>query len=144
MIGMSDNKLRHSRAVANKCYELAKKYNFGDDFAKKMYLLGFIHDIGYDFVEDPTMHAEVSADFLNCLFNKPANFDESKEYLAIKEHSQIPTKKSIEWEILTEADMNINSKGEDVGVEKRLEDILERYGENSIQYQKAKQVIKLF
>ena len=144
MIGISDNKLRHSRAVANKCYELAKKYHFDDDFAKKMYLLGFIHDIGYDFVDDPVEHPEISADFLSCLLGKPAGFEDSKEYLAIKEHSQIPTNKSIEWEILTEADMNINSKGEDVGVEKRLEDIMKRYGKESIQYKQAIQVIKLF
>ncbi len=40
--------------------------------------------------------------------------------------------------------MNINSKGEDVGVEKRLEDIMKRYGKESIQYKQAIQVIKLF
>lgn len=43
--------------------------------------------------------------------------------------------------ILNMADMQIDKYGNDVGYKKRLEDIKTRYGEDSIQYINAKNVI---
>lgn len=40
------------------------------------------------------------------------------------------------------ADMQINKQGEDVGYEKRLDDIKVRYGGNSEAYLNAKQLIE--
>ena len=42
--------------------------------------------------------------------------------------------RSIEWLILNTADMTIDSKGNKVAVTQRLQDIKERYGEQSNQY----------
>lgn len=45
-------------------------------------------------------------------------------------------------EILNQADMQIDKYGNDVGYEKRLEDIKQRYGEESIVYQKAYKLVE--
>ncbi len=50
-------------------------------------------------------------------------------------HSLAVAKKMAE--ILNKADMQIDKYGNDVGYTKRLEDIKNRYGENSITYKNA-------
>ena len=49
---------------------------------------------------------------------------------------------SLYLDILNQADMQIDKYGNDVGYDKRLEDIKQRYGNNSIQYINAKEIIK--
>jgi hypothetical protein len=55
-------------------------------------------------------------------------------YEAIKKHSKYTENETVEWKILSMADLMINSKGEEVTVTERLEDIKNRYGEHSDQY----------
>ena len=50
--------------------------------------------------------------------------------------------KSIYLDILNQSDMQIDKYGNDVGYEKRLEDIKNRYGEDSIQYTNSYKIIK--
>ena len=45
-------------------------------------------------------------------------------------------------DILNQADMQIDKYGNDIGYERRLEDIKERYGTNSNIYRKAEILIK--
>ena len=49
---------------------------------------------------------------------------------------------SEELDMLNMADMRIDSKGNDVGVEKRLEDIATRYGKASMQFIEAELLAK--
>ena len=54
-IGITSNRLEHSIAVARKCYTLAKtEYEMSEEEARKMFLMGFIHDMGYEFTDDST------------------------------------------------------------------------------------------
>lgn len=55
-------------------------------------------------------------------------------YEAIKKHSKYTESETVEWKILSMADLMINSKGEEVTATERLEDIKNRYGEHSDQY----------
>lgn len=47
---MIDNdRLNHSLAVARKMVEIGKLYNLKDDELRDLYVLGFNHDIGYEY-----------------------------------------------------------------------------------------------
>ena len=47
---MVDNdRLNHSLAVARKMVDIGKVYNLNDDELKDLYVLGFNHDIGYEY-----------------------------------------------------------------------------------------------
>ena len=133
---LTENRVLHSLGVARKCYTLSKELKMPEKFCRKMFFLGYIHDIGYEF-EDSEGHARISADILHSLGCN--NYDTLQ---AIKYHSENDKTDNLEWKILTEADMTIDSKGNEVTIEERLNDIKERYGETSKQYKTALKVIK--
>ena len=46
---MDDDKLKHSYVVACKMIELGKERKLSDESLEELFMLGFIHDIGYQF-----------------------------------------------------------------------------------------------
>jgi len=130
---MEENRLKHSLAVANKMVEL----NNGTD-KENVFLIGYLHDIGYDFLEnrnDTSIHNKIGGEIL-----KKSRFKYWKE---VYYHGDLnPEYKSDYLNLLNTADMMIDSKGNDVGFNKRLEDIMCRYGDSSEVYIKAKQLIE--
>ena len=46
---MDDDRLKHSYAVACKMIELGKERKLSDESLEELFMLGFIHDIGYQF-----------------------------------------------------------------------------------------------
>ena len=131
---MIDNdRVRHSLAVAKKMIEIGKEYNLNDNELQDLFLLGFNHDIGYEY-EDNSNHGHIGGEILN-----RNNYKYWKE---IYYHGNINTEyKSLFLEILNKADMQIDKYGNDVGYDKRLEDIKNRYGENSTTYKNAEILI---
>lgn len=128
---MVDNdRLNHSLAVARKMVEIGKEYNLNDDELKDLYVLGFNHDIGYEY-KNNSNHAHIGGEIL-----KRNNYKYWKE---IYYHGDINAKyTSLFLKILNKADMQIDKYGNDVGYINRLEDIKKRYGENSTTYKNAK------
>ena len=130
---MDENRLKHSLAVANKMVELNKGVNKED-----LFLIGYLHDIGYDFLKDnknTSMHNKIGGEIL-----RKSGFKYWKEVYC---HGDIDDEyKSKYLDLLNTADMMIDSMGNDVGFEKRLEDILVRYGENSKVYINAKKLVE--
>ena len=58
---MIDNyKLKHSLAVARKMVEIGKEYNLNDDKLQDLFVLGFNHDIGYEY-ENNSNHAHIGS-----------------------------------------------------------------------------------
>ena len=146
-IGINDNRLKHSLAVAKRCYTLALEYVPGDiNFARKMFEIGFNHDIGYEFTsrKEKSEHGRIGSMILEHAFGHHS----SKGLDAIKYHGNPETPseyRTIEWYVLNHADLTINSKGEEVTMEERLEDIKEKNGTDSTSYNDARimvQVIK--
>ena len=133
-IGISENRLRHSIGVARKAYNLSKEMGYAEEFARRMFMLGYIHDIGYEFSTKQEEHPAKSAELLSLLAGGINNPITDNEVNAIREHGQYPVHNTLEYKILNMADMLVNSKGEEVSVSQRLEDIKERYGEHSDQY----------
>lgn len=117
--------------VARIAQKLAKKLRPQDDiFAKNMFLLGFVHDIGYEFTQDPTLHPEIGGKIL-----QNAGY---KYHHCVAQHGSITDIPfSDELYILNLADMLVNFDGNNCTFEERLEDIKKRYGTNSYQYQNS-------
>lgn len=46
---MDEDRLKHSIAVARKMVEIGKEHNLNDDELHDLFILGFNHDIGYEF-----------------------------------------------------------------------------------------------
>ena len=93
---------------------------------QELFLLGYLHDIGYEFATNEN-HNSIGGNLL-----KESNY---KYWQEVYYHG-IPNSeyKSLYLDILNTADMMIDKYGNDVGFDKRLEDIKKRYGEDSIQY----------
>ena len=130
---MDIDRLKHSYAVANKMVELGKEKGLKENELNELFLLGYLHDIGYQY-GDNTNHNTTGG-----LLLKNNNYKYWKEvyYHGIPDSEY----KSLYLEILNTADMMIDKYGNDVGFEKRLEDIKERYGKNSIQYRNCSKMI---
>ena len=127
---MDEDRLKHSLSVARKMVEIAKEYNLSEHELQDLFVLGFNHDIGYEYGNNMN-HGHIGAEIL-----KRNNY---KYWREIYYHGDINSEyTSLFLEILNKADMQIDKYGNDVGYSKRLEDIKNRYGEDSKTYKDAK------
>lgn len=127
--GITDDRMHHILSVARACYTLAHDRGYSEDFCKRMFMLGYIHDVGYEFAQSPSEHSHISKELLELL---GVHDDIAKE--AIQHHTMYTASPSVEWEILSLADLTVGSKGKSCDVIDRLQDIKQRYGEYSDQY----------
>lgn len=133
---MDEDRLRHSIVVAKKMVEIAKSKNLSDEDIKNCFIIGYNHDIGYEFTKNGINHNIIAGQIL-----KNNNF---KYWREIYYHGEINTDyNSIYLTILNQADMQIDKYGNDVGYSKRLEDIKNRYYENSEIYNKCYKLVKM-
>ena len=130
---MDNDRLKHSYAVANKMIELGKEKQLSEKELKELFLLGYLHDIGYQFGNNEN-HSIIGSNIL-----KENNYKYWKEVY----YHGVPNSKykSLYLDILNTADMMIDKYGNDVGFDKRLEDIKNRYGDKSIQYINSVKII---
>ena len=141
-IGISSKRAAHILGVARKCYAIAKAEGFSEDFCRKMWLIGWCHDIGYEFSRTSDEHAGISAQMLENFLNCGETDQTKKQEAAILKHG-VPLPAGLEhfitdeWRILNIADLTTDSHGIDVDVHTRLRDISSRYGENSDVYKNA-------
>ena len=132
---MDKDRLNHSLAVANKMIEIGKDLNLKEEDLQDLFILGYNHDIGYDFCSDNKEHNIIGGDIL-----KNNGYKYWKE---VYYHGNPNSEYQSQFlKILNMADMQIDKYGNDVGYEKRLEDIKNRYGEDSIQYTNSYKIIK--
>ena len=128
------DRLNHSLAVARKMVEIGKSYNMNEKQLQELFVLGYVHDIGYEYEND--QHGIIGGDIL-----KQCNYKYWKE---VYYHGEIDCEySSVYLNILNKADMQVDKFGNDVGYTKRLEDIKDRYGENSTVYKKVKKLMNL-
>lgn len=132
---MDSDRLKHSLAVANKMVKIGQGKGFNDIQLQELFVLGYNHDIGYRFTSDKSKHNIVGGEIL-----KSANY---KHWQEVYNHGNPSTNySSIYLDILNQAAMQIDKYGNAVSYDERLEDIKQRYGNNSIQYINAKEIIK--
>jgi len=133
MIGISNDRLNHSIEVARMMVELSEKAGWSPTKCQEMFLLGYVHDIGYEFAENQCDHADIGAKIL-----KEQGY---KYWQEVALHGKIDSSyESEELRMLNIADMSVDSHGIRVGAKRRLEDIAERYGVKSKQYLEAVQL----
>ena len=131
---MDEYRLKHSLAVARKMIEIGKEYNLDDKELQDLFVLGFNHDIGYEYGNNLN-HEHIGGEILKR--------NDYKYWKEVYYHGDINAQySSLYLEILNKADMQIDKYGNDVGYTKRLEDISNRYGKDSKQYINAKKLIK--
>lgn len=132
---MDNDRLKHSLSVARKMVEIGKELHLSNDELQDLFLLGYNHDIGYEFTENGINHNIIGGNILKEngyiywqeVYNHgEPNSDYNSNYL----------------NILNKADMQIDKYGNDVGFDKRLEDIKNRYGIDSVEYKKSEQIIQ--
>ena len=134
-IMIDDDRLKHSYAVARKMVNIGKKMGLKDDKLKELFILGFNHDIGYEYTDNGKGHNKVGGEIL-----KESGF---KYWREVYYHGELTSEYSSTYlDILNYADMQIDKYGHDVGFEKRLKDIKSRYGEDSIVFERCKKMIE--
>ena len=130
---MDFDRMKHSLAVARKMVEIGNKLELNKEQLHELFILGFNHDIGYEFGTNES-HNIIGG---NMLKNSGYKYWQEVYYHGNPEAGY----NSLYLDILNEADMEINKYGEDVGYEKRLEDIRNRYGSDAVQYNDALKII---
>ena len=131
---MDYNRIKHSLAVANKMVEIGKTLNLKENELQDLFILGYNHDIGYNFCNDIIEHNKIGGEILKA--------NQYKYWKEVYYHGIPNCKyKSRFLQILNMADMQIDKEGNDVGYEKRLEDIKNRHGATSIQFIDSEKLI---
>ncbi len=128
---VTTGRLKHAFRVAEKMKQ-AVENNPGICKATgdEMFLLGYLHDVGYSFVDRQEDHGRAAGELLKLQgykFWKEVYFHGTPgcEY------------SSDEMDLLNWADMTVDQSGRDVTTEYRLSDIGRRYGTDSVQFRQA-------
>ena len=134
---ISNDRLKHSIAVARKMRELAiaepKRYPVNPEDA---FILGLIHDIGYEFSDDQRGHAFKGGEIL-----KRQNY---KYWQEVYYHGIPQTEYNTPMlQLLNYVDLITSNTGEYVSIEERIRGITERYGKDSWQEKEAIQLTSI-
>lgn len=132
---ISENKLKHLIGVARECRRLAKEKGLTTDMCNAMFIMGLLHDIGYEDVEDST-HGDVGYDLVK---DFGMHLDDCCD--AILTHGISFDNWSVFDEILNTADITVSYDGNNVSIEDRLDGIKEKWGSDSVHYQHAVEVV---
>lgn len=132
---LSTNKLEHCNSVAKVMYYLAKNCLKADeDTCNEMATLGMVHDIGYMFNYDSTKHP----------ISGSKSIPGYKYAAEIEYHGKVDKADySLPLKLLNFADLHVDYRGNIVSTEKRLTDIMYRYGAGSRQFQNASSLAKI-
>lgn len=134
---MDETRVKHSLSVAKRMKELVLeqpiKYEISPDEA---FILGLLHDIGYECCTEPKYHAGGGGMLL-----KGQGYKYWKEVYYHGLPQEVYT--SSELRLLNYADMTTNANGDYVSIEERIEDIGARYGGDSVQVVTAMKVAKM-
>ena len=128
---ITGNRWKHILGVARTAKLLALKFRPDDEkYAQDMFLLGMLHDFGYEFSPDGKNHAAVGGGILR------RSGYEYWEEVALH-GKETAGRMSDELFILNCADMTTSPDGERMTMTERVEEIAGRYGINSAAHKKS-------
>ena len=131
---MDKDRLIHSLAVARKMVEIATSYDLTQEEINNCFIIGFNHDIGYEFTHNGINHNIIGGELL-----RESGFIFWREVyyhgIVTNEYS------SLYLDILNQADMQVDKYGNDIGYDGRLKDIEDRYGSDSKVYKSCFELI---
>ncbi len=131
---IKESKLKHIMNVARIMAYLSPRLNLDP---KEMFVLGYLHDVGYEWIkktessEGHGYNASVILENDNYKYSPEVRFHGKTNCLNM----------SVESRLLNWTDMHVNSKGEIVTFDERLLDIKKRYGETSHQYINSEAIV---
>lgn len=128
---ITQNRWQHILGVARKCREYAAKFRPDDSkFTEDMFVLGILHDMGYEFNQSNASHATAGGEIL-----KRNNY---RYWQEVSLHGDETVENmSDELFILNCADMSTGPSGEDFSFIERLEEIASRFGKDADAYKKC-------
>lgn len=130
---ITDLRKNHILGVARKLQQLSYQFFQNDEEkAREMFLIGWLHDFGYEFVDKNTViqHPFKGAEILNRTGFKYAQVIAQHGDPEIKEMND-------ELFLLNCADMMIGPNGEEMTLAERVQNMILRFGENSEAHLKA-------
>lgn len=131
-IGIDEGRSAHMLAVGHLAQDIAADvFGWDEDKCREMFLLGYLHDVGYEFSKTQPEHPQVGGTILK---------DSGYVYWREVFWHGVPSPEYVSDELmlLNLADLRVNREGEEVGISRRLDDIGTRYGLDSEQYVEAK------
>lgn len=132
---ISENKLKHMLGVARECRSLARQKDLSEDLCDAMFIMGFLHDIGYE-DDESSSHGSVSEELVRSF---ESHINDCCD--AIVAHGLVFDNWSVFDDVLNRADMTISHTGNKITMEERLEGIKERWGSESVHYRHACEVV---
>ncbi len=128
---ISESRWQHILGVARKAKILADKLKPNNvQYAEDMFLLGIMHDLGYEFMESNASHAAIGGEIL-----KRSGYQYWQE---VTQHGdETVDDMTDELFILNCADMSTGPNGEDFTFDERLKEIAQRFGKDANAYKKC-------
>ncbi len=128
---ISESRWQHILGVARKAKILADKLKPNNvQYAEDMFLLGIMHDLGYEFMESNASHAAIGGEIL-----KRSGYQYWQE---VTQHGdETVDDMTDELFILNCADMSTGPNGEDFTFDERLKEIAQRFGKDADAYKKC-------
>lgn len=132
---MTPERMAHQLSVARRVVELARERGgYSEEELRQLFVMGYVHDLGYEFAVDPDEHAQVGGEIL-----AQSGFMYARE--VVNHGNPAPDHSSPALDLLNAADMQTSPSGERVSYEERLADIAARYGEDSPRTRNAAAII---
>ena len=128
---ITQSRWNHILGVARKAKTLALKLKANDTkYAEDMFVLGVMHDLGYEFIKTNASHAAIGGAIL-----QRAGYKYWKE---VALHGDITIDHMTDQLFILDcADMMTGPNGEDFTFAERLNEIADRFGPDSDAYQKC-------
>ena len=133
---MSDWRFKHCAEVGRLMEENARNRGWSEQKCREMYLLGYLHDLGYEYTKEGEDHARIGG-----LLLKECGYKYWKEVYCHGHPDEIDF--SDESLLLNDADMTVDAYGRRVGYDERLNDIGTRYGFDSFNYLESKRIVEI-
>ena len=130
MIGLSIDRLKHCLAVARKMKAIAESIDGFPYPPEDMFYLGLLHDVAYEFVDTQEEHEHCGGEILR---NNGYRYWKEVYYHGNPDIDYC----SRALDLLNYADLTTDTSGMDTTIDARLNDIAQRYGPDSAQYQNA-------
>ena len=124
------SRYKHCYSVGKQMYEQAKKMGYDENFCRDMFVLGNIHDIGYELDGSVEGHGTVLSECLKDSYKYSKELRYHSDFQ--KEYDSIPMR------LLYFGDMTVDGQGNRCTFEERLKDIAIRHGENTEEYRVSK------
>jgi len=127
---ITTQKFPHNVAVGRFMEEYAEQRLFDSELGKELFVLGCIHDLGYEFAGQYELHRIEGAKIL-----KNSNYKYWKE---VYYHGVVQTEyKSLALSLLNLADLIIDDNGNQITIEEKFASVEAKYGKNSAQYKRV-------